>query len=407
MENETTPLLRNAPSGDTLVSDVPQTAVNIKTLHQRSVLKRLAVYSCGLLLTALTILVPIVYLVIIPSKIHEFASGGRGLEVHTVELHSLDADQVDCSLTATMWLKAAAPRGFSLYPADFDLALDTAAPEGTTRDVDLRDAGIHLTKFPFNSPLSATEGVEYIPVALRTAFGDLNVRMISGLINDIIHLGKALPPQTVSIQGKPYVKPNTFWTLPGGFQVNIEKYFTVSLADTIGDAKKYNFTIVDKKITPILNGAASDDILLGTDKLGRHVNTVKQKLQTSLIPQQFAIFVNASFDNPHSLTVHAQGFGVKLSVYYLNNRIVDIFVPTTTHLVLGHNDNVTVTGITVKEHFMQLMDLVSKYSDGEAIDLVLKDFSLFYDAGRQPVPWVEDMIAKWVFPVSIPAKIDE
>ena len=64
----------------------------------------------------------------------------------------------------------------------------------------------------------------------------------------------------------------------------------------------------------------------------------------------------------------------------------------------------TVDGLTVKEHFSQLMDFVSRYSDGEELKLVVKDFKLIYQGSRHAVSWIEDMIEKWSFPLTIPAR---
>ncbi|TPX45295.1 hypothetical protein SeLEV6574_g03962 [Synchytrium endobioticum] len=418
MASETSPLLR---SGDTEAIVPEETEgtneATAKSVPTASPWTRVALLGSFLLLAALVVSIPIVYIVIIPSQIQEFASGGRGLEIHSVELHALRAKHVDTTLSATLWLKAAAPKPFSILPnAIFSLILDSPAPEGTTRDADLRQSGILLGSIPIEVSLTAEEGDAAVKFTTRTQFGHLNTRLIAGLVNDVVVLGKGMPPQTVLIKGKPYVKPKAFWTLPGGFRVDIQRNFTVTLGDTLGSKDQYHVAIVDKKITPVVNSSAvqaldhdysNNAIIIGSFlRMIEGKSFERNSLMSALMSRQYSVFLNVSFDNPHPLKIRHQGFGLSFSIYYDNRRIVDIAIPPSSLYLqpLTRNHNVTVNGLTVKENFVELMDLVSKYSDGEEVQLVMSDFKLIYEKDRKSVPWVQDMIGKWSFPVSVPAR---
>ncbi|TPX53682.1 hypothetical protein PhCBS80983_g06238 [Powellomyces hirtus] len=318
----------------------------------------------AVILISLTVTLPIVYLVVIPHRLCKALSGSSP-QLQEAHLIAINNDSITLRVRALAHNDDIPPVQVTMQPTLFALMTVNPHNRNPLTVGSLQFPGLVIPRGTVDVPIDFTSDVKHLNVPFITSF-------VKGL------MGKqtpttALPPQRFWMQASPMMSLHNIgaWVVPMENTMVFDKD-----AISAPDASNMNITVVAKELTPV----------------------------SAL---QFKLFANMSFDNPLPVSFAAQHISVLFSVFYDGTRIVDMTIPPTTHLVLGHNTNATIAGLTHPDGLPKLMHLVGEYAAGNASVVQIKNVRLRYEKKREKLPWIETIIRDIDFEVHVPGASEE
>ncbi|KAI8919886.1 hypothetical protein DFJ77DRAFT_450352 [Powellomyces hirtus] len=315
----------------------------------------------AVILISLTVTLPIVYLVVIPHRLRQALSGSSP-QLQEAHLIAINNDSITLRVRALAHNDDIPPVQVTMQPTLF--ALTTVNPHNRN------PLTVGSLQFP---GLVIPQGTVDVPIDFTSDVKHLNVPFITSFVKALMGKQAPMPPQRFRMQASPMMSLHNIgsWVVPMENTIVFDKD-----AVSAPDASNMNITVVAKELTPV----------------------------SAL---QFKLFANMSFDNPLPVSFAAQHISVLFSVFYDGTRIVDMTIPPTTHLVLGHNTNATIAGLTHPDGLPKLMRLVGEYAAGNASVVQIKHFRLRYEKKREKLPWIETIIRDIDFQVNVPGASEE
>jgi hypothetical protein len=102
-----------------------------------------------------------------------------------------------------------------------------------------------------------------------------------------------------------------------------------------------------------------------------------------------SIGANINTSIPFSVSIFP--FDLDFSILHANKELVFGKIHLF-HWNLGMNVNQTVSFETVYDNQETLFDLISRYSDGEAVSLTFGKFKANYHSNKLKIPWLERVL---------------
>ncbi|KAJ3021570.1 hypothetical protein HKX48_008237 [Thoreauomyces humboldtii] len=332
----------------------PITPVSVKSsirfpFLRKPVTRRQAVAAIFiLLLIATSIALPLVYFLYIPHRLHEALSDGHA-DFRSLHIIAVKPEGVQVRVQALS-------RNDPVPPVDVTL-------QSTLVSVLAGDRRIAALQFP---GISVPRGSSEVEVDFEALLGHIDTKFFSKLVRKGV---TSIPHQTLRILASPMLSLRGI----GSWVVPVEQFATVDHGTLPPlNGTQYNVTLVDQSATPISF-------------------------------TQYRLSAVLAFSNPHPVSFAPQLFSLCFSIYYEDQRVIDVALPSTTHLVQGRNVNATVKGLTVAGGFTLLMKLVGEYAAGNASDVTVSGFSLAYeDDDVERLDWLETILRELTFDVEVP-----
>ncbi|KAI9105638.1 hypothetical protein DFS34DRAFT_600186 [Phlyctochytrium arcticum] len=383
--SERSPLLGNAPvrendlaSEDSAHASILAQLRSRLPTHKTPTRKTILLSVMAFLIMSTKIILPIIYLVIIPKQL-ETALNGNMADIKSLTIQKIGPSGVMIGVEAEAVNEQVPPVDVTLHPTVFSF-LHWKDPSQELRneergDQNRRDDGtlrIGTMQFP---GVSVPRGAKTVPISFESMVTNLDIPFLKEFVHRLVKSQRKgpLPPQMFNLQADPLVALHHVgsWVVP----MHSDILFDQSQVPE-PDMEQYNLTVTDYSVTPTPSG----------NPLG-------------------SVSVTASFNNPTQFSLRAQDFGFQFSIYNDGVAIATVKFPREMHIDQGLNTNFKLRVDTISENVTTLMKLICKYSEGSNTTLVLKDFGLDYADGKSgSVPWVEEVLEELNFVVEVPGK---
>jgi hypothetical protein len=151
--------------------------------------------------------------------------------------------------------------------------------------------------------------------------------------------------------------------------------------------------------------SSSNNTLITAQIVDKKVHT-EIDFKTGVLVYSVALFLDVTNMSP--LRITEQEFSVATCMYFEGERILDITLPSSSMVMkYGLNSRVEVKMQSNTDHLSKLLNFISRYSDGEVLEVEFKKFKIFYDKGRARVVWLDDLLLNLDINVVIPKATEQ
>ena len=296
--------------------------------------------------TLVVIVLPLCYLVIVPSIVATAGNFGvDDVQLHQINITWIGQEEIDFSVDASLIFKRP-------IPMDVTVLGEKWAIKRTKGDKLVRLAKVPLPEF------SLAKNAEKTHLIFSSSLYSLHISSLAEFMNSVADLRENSPVEIWTLSGNPRLKWGQI-----GVNIPIVKQTSFSPSKLFGTAE-FNITVLQILLT---------------------------------LPNKFSM--DLSFISPFHINVVPQNVSVSCGVYTNGKHLGSIRTPRGMGLSFGTN-NVSLSGDFIYENFNEMEQIITEYMEGKTITLTVQDVALTTQDDRARIKWLEDSAAKWVIPLS-------